>query len=137
MYLIFFMRTIKIFKYRCITQTTTWPMWCGPLSSVINSFSALLQRHGGVYFSDPISCSSKTQLEEGTRSPLRAQSYVYLVTNLYSFTLIIDSSQSDHNNKYLFRKPTKEAWVQWKESWIRRNYSRPMKARRMLFNSYR
>ena len=49
-----------MYKYRCITQTTTWLKLWGPFSSVSILLSAFLKRHVCVYIFDAIGWYSKT-----------------------------------------------------------------------------
>ena len=52
-----------MYKYRCITQTTTWHKLWRPFSSVSILLSAFLKRHVCVYIFDAIGWYSKTYLK--------------------------------------------------------------------------
>ena len=76
-----------MYKYRCITQTTTWIQCLGPFTSASKSLSSVLQRLCCVNISDAISWHSKTQLKIGTGN------MTYSSCPLYHFTLMFKSSQ--------------------------------------------
>ena len=54
-----------MYKYRYITQTTSWPKWLGPFSSASKLISALLKQIGRVYISVAIGWYLITQLKVG------------------------------------------------------------------------